>query len=136
MHNLCPCGSRKVYRLCCYPFISEKKLAPTAEALMRSRFTAFAKKKNHYLAATVAGRAKYEGNSTSAAPHITWLTLTIHAVHQGTAQDTYGEVRFTATYKEKYSGSARVQSFEEHSVFEKISGRWFYVHRFENSAES
>ena len=37
----CPCGSRRVYEECCEPF-HLGAAAPTAEALMRSRYSAFA----------------------------------------------------------------------------------------------
>ena len=37
----CPCGNG-VYQACCQPFHLHTGLAPTAEALMRSRYSAFA----------------------------------------------------------------------------------------------
>ena len=37
----CPCGSGLDYGLCCGQYISGAKDAPTAEALMRSRYTAY-----------------------------------------------------------------------------------------------
>ena len=39
--NLCPCGSGKLYEACCEPYHLAKN-APTAEALMRSRYSAYA----------------------------------------------------------------------------------------------
>ena len=41
---LCPCGSEKIYTECCEPLIKGDRVAETAEALMRSRYTAHAKK--------------------------------------------------------------------------------------------
>ena len=38
----CPCGSELAYKSCCEPIVKGKTLAPTAEALMRSRYTAYA----------------------------------------------------------------------------------------------
>ena len=38
----CPCGSQKNLADCCQPFISGQYQAPTAEALMRSRYSAHA----------------------------------------------------------------------------------------------
>src|ERR1044072_2188416 len=43
MQNSCPCGTQKSYADCCEPFISGKASAPTPEALMRSRYTAYVK---------------------------------------------------------------------------------------------
>lgn len=39
--TLCPCGSKYTFDECCGPIIAGAP-APTAEALMRSRYTAFA----------------------------------------------------------------------------------------------
>ena len=45
----CPCGTGLTYGECCYRFHSGEWVAPTAEALMRSRFTAFAVGNSQYL---------------------------------------------------------------------------------------
>ena len=37
----CPCGSHRKYKRCCLP-VHEGRPAPTAEALMRSRYSAYA----------------------------------------------------------------------------------------------
>jgi hypothetical protein len=47
--ELCPCGSQKDYVDCCQPLIKGERTADTAEALMRSRYTAHAKKEFDYL---------------------------------------------------------------------------------------
>ena len=38
----CPCGTSLSYAACCRRFVVDGELAPTAEALMRSRYTAYA----------------------------------------------------------------------------------------------
>src|SRR3569832_2391172 len=45
----CPCGSGKEYEACCGEIIGGKRAAPTAEALMRSRYSAFVKDEIDYL---------------------------------------------------------------------------------------
>ncbi|NET48064.1 MAG: hypothetical protein F6K09_04910 [Merismopedia sp. SIO2A8] len=40
--NSCPCGSLRPYSSCCESFLLGTAIAPTAEALMRSRYTAYA----------------------------------------------------------------------------------------------
>ena len=129
MHTPCPCGSKKIFRLCCYPYLSGKQTAPTAEALMRSRFTAFVKKKPDYLRATAAGQAALDqGDSTPLInPAIKWVALTIHAVHHGQVDDTHGEVHFSATYQDKNHPSTKPHTLEEHSVFKKVDDQWFYM---------
>jgi SEC-C motif-containing protein len=37
----CPCGSQKPFSDCCEPYVSGAEAAPTAEALMRSRYSAY-----------------------------------------------------------------------------------------------
>lgn len=49
----CPCASGLGYAACCRPYHRREREAPTAEALMRSRFCAFAKKEGSYLVATL-----------------------------------------------------------------------------------
>ncbi|HRZ89595.1 MAG TPA: SEC-C metal-binding domain-containing protein, partial [Spirochaetia bacterium] len=43
MTETCPCGSGREYSACCGPVIAGAVPAPTAEALMRSRYTAYVK---------------------------------------------------------------------------------------------
>jgi SEC-C motif domain protein len=50
----CPCGSLKNYTDCCEPFITGKSVAPTPEALMRSRYSAYVKVATGHLRETLA----------------------------------------------------------------------------------
>lgn len=45
----CPCGSGTSYSDCCQPFHTKAKNAPTAELLMRSRYSAFVLGNEEYL---------------------------------------------------------------------------------------
>jgi SEC-C motif domain protein len=49
--SACPCGGVS-FDTCCGPFLSGAALPPTAEALMRSRYTAYALKDEPYLLST------------------------------------------------------------------------------------
>ncbi|MCS5574781.1 MAG: SEC-C metal-binding domain-containing protein, partial [Pseudomonadales bacterium] len=40
-YGLCPCESGQIYDKCCGLFLAGMGFAPTAEALMRSRYTAY-----------------------------------------------------------------------------------------------
>jgi SEC-C motif-containing protein len=51
-HKLCFCGSVIEYKQCCEPFHSGEKIPATAEALMRSRYTAYALHNAAYLQET------------------------------------------------------------------------------------
>ncbi|MFN5454117.1 YchJ family protein, partial [Bradyrhizobium sp.] len=50
----CPCGSDLPLDRCCGPYLSGDATPPTAEALMRSRYTAYTRGDIGYIAATLA----------------------------------------------------------------------------------
>ena len=54
MSRPCPCDPKHTYERCCEPYLSGHKTPETAEALMRSRFTAYALGRADYLLATTA----------------------------------------------------------------------------------
>ena len=49
----CPCGSNRSYDECCAPLINGERQADTAEALMRSRYSAYVKQNIPYLGETL-----------------------------------------------------------------------------------
>lgn len=124
----CPCGGTSCYMRCCGPLIKGKRVAATAQELMRSRYTAFAKQKSDYLVSTVAGAAAVDFcREPVIDPGIKWIRLEIIDVIRGREGDDYGEVCFQAYYKKKSDQFGGVRSMCERSVFKKIEGRWFYV---------
>ena len=50
--DLCYCNSQKLFKDCCEPYIKGIKNAPTAETLMRSRYSAYVTHHADYLEAT------------------------------------------------------------------------------------
>lgn len=48
----CHCGSEKKFATCCLPLINSTEPAPSAERLMRSRYSAFATKNFDYIIKT------------------------------------------------------------------------------------
>ena len=53
VHRVCPCASGQPYERCCEPLHLEPGTAPTAQRLMRSRYSAFHEGKVDYLIATL-----------------------------------------------------------------------------------
>ena len=45
----CPCGSQQTFENCCQPLLAGMAFADTAEALMRSRYSAFSTGNIDYL---------------------------------------------------------------------------------------
>jgi len=115
---------------CCKRFISGKQHAPTAKALMQSRYSAYVKQQREYLINTMAGRVAEEmGHTLDFDPTVQWMGLKIHEVIDGQVDDDVGEVRFSAYFKHKNVPNKQKQALNEHSVFHKIDGRWLYVDR-------
>ena len=119
----CPCGTGLTFGECCGKYHAGA-LAPTAETLMRSRFTAFVTRDAEYLLATWHPSARpAELNLAAAdAPDIRFYRLDILATEAGGPLDGRGVVEFKAFYKGDATGSQR-----ERSTFVKEGGRWFYA---------
>ena len=121
----CPCGTEFPYTDCCGPLIRGASPADTAEDLMRSRFTAFAKGLWDYIEET-----RYpDGQELSAwyktkflHDGISWTKLNILDAKNGDVSDEEGEVSFIAHYIENGEG----KTLQEVSHFIKQDGKWYY----------
>jgi SEC-C motif domain protein len=124
---LCACGTGKNFDECCAPYISGKAMPPSAEALMRSRYTAYTKVDIEYLAETLApeSRADFDAKESEKwAKSAVWKGLEILSVEKGQASDKTGVVEFTAKYEQNG------KTFEHHEVskFRKSDkGQWMFV---------
>lgn len=117
----CPCGSGKTYNQCCRVY-HDGKAAPTAEALMRSRYSAYALHNGVYLHRTWHSSRRPKKKSLMQFPPTEWLGLEIVRTEQGDEQDTTGIVEFIARYREgEQSGELR-----EVSHFVREGNRWCY----------
>jgi len=120
-YELCPCGSNKQYAGCCGRYIDGKETAPTADALMRSRYSAYTLLREDYLmsswhASTRPARLDLAAEATSK-----WLGLEIKRhEHQDAG---HAIVEFVARYKV----AGRAHRLHEVSRFVREDGRWFYV---------
>lgn len=117
--RVCPCGGGP-YAECCEPFHTARTEAPTAEALMRSRYSAFALGLDDYLWRTWHPRTRPE---RVALDRTDWLGLEIVEVVDGTERDQTGIVEFVARYRE----GRRAGRIRERSRFERRGRRWMYV---------
>lgn len=122
----CACGTGKTYEDCCGLFISGKVRPSTAEALMRSRYTAFAKAEIDYLKSTLAPES---GNDFDAKATKQWATksewkgLKILSTKKGGPSDDTGVVEFIATYRQ----NGVTLDHHEVSEFRKENGKWLFV---------
>lgn len=123
--TLCPCGSRRDRDECCGPLLAGAP-APTAEALMRSRYTAFVEADVDYLERTLAPEAKEDfdrAETETWARQGEWRGLEIRGVAGGGADDDEGRVEFVARYR--FQG--KDYAHHELGSFRKQDGRWVYV---------
>lgn len=96
--------------------------APTAVALMRSRYTAYVRGELDYLAATQ--RQPLDRAAASAWSRDTlWMGLEIVETHGGGEADDAGTVEFIA----RGVTAGKPFTMRERSRFEKVDGRWIYV---------
>ncbi|MEM7167903.1 MAG: YchJ family protein [Planctomycetota bacterium] len=122
----CPCTSNKVYAECCQPILDRTRPAMTAEELMRSRYTAYAKKKIEYLRESTAPESRKNFDEKSASDWATgseWLGLDIVSTEAGTPMDTEGKVEFIARYK---AGDNELEH-HEYAEFRREGGVWYFV---------
>ncbi|MBI3283308.1 MAG: SEC-C domain-containing protein [Burkholderiales bacterium] len=115
----CPCGSGQTYDDCCGRYISGAAAAPDAEALMRSRYSAYTLSDEAYLRATWDERTLPAERLAHDEP-TKWLGL---EVKKHTPQGEQATVEFVARYKI----GGRAQRLHEVSRFVKHDGKWFYV---------
>ncbi|GGZ68833.1 MULTISPECIES: YchJ family protein [Streptomyces rochei group] len=113
----CPCGLPEPYDSCCGRFHAGASSAPTTEALMRSRYSAFVQGDAGYLLRTWHPRTRPARLELD--PGMRWTGLEILDTTQGTAFHTTGTVTFRASY--------RGGSLHERSRFERVDGAWVYV---------
>ena len=136
----CPCGGPSL-ATCCGPFIAGEALPPTAEALMRSRYTAYTQRNEAYLRATWHPRTRPQDAILAPDENLRWLGLEIKSAlrlrqrkaelpdHPGSGTDS-DTVEFVARFKM----GGRAQRLHETSRFLRepdpdLGGtpRWFYL---------
>lgn len=124
--EICPCGTTKKYNECCGPYI-KGTAAPTAEALMRSRYSAYVVGEIDYIDKTHLPTEGEEFDKDAAlewSKHSQWLGLEIKNTKLGQANDQTGVVEFVARYK--HTNNEQVLSHQEISQFVKVDGKWLY----------
>ena len=116
----CPCGSGEPYPGCCGRFHTGAQAAPTAELLMRSRFSAFAVRDEGYLLRTWHPQTRPRRLTLD--PGQQWTRLTVLGTRDGGLLDQHGTVEFQARYL--LAGQPGV--VRENSEFTRYDGAWVY----------
>lgn len=119
----CYCGGRPTgARLgdCCGPALNAEVWPATAEALMRSRYSAFVAGNSDHLFRT--WHPRYRPAAITIDPRTQWLGLRILEVVGGAESEQTGIVEFIATLRE----DGVQDTVHERSRFSKRAGRWMY----------
>jgi SEC-C motif-containing protein len=118
----CPCGTATVYDQCCGRY-HRGAPAPTAEALMRSRYTAYAMGDMRYL--------EHSWHPDTRPRHVRenlarrWIRLDVLHTEGGGLLDQEGTVEFDAHHLD--DGDDEPQVLHERSRFVRLDGRWTYL---------
>jgi len=118
--DACPCGSGLPYDGCCGPLL-EGAPAATAEALMRSRYTAYAVGDVDHLVRSWHPRTRPAGIDLD--PDVRWSGLEVLDTADGGPEDDTGVVEFRARWQARGGGGV----LHERSRFARRGGRWTYV---------
>lgn len=122
----CPCGSGKKYGECCEPIITGSVPAPTAEALMRARYTSYVVHDIDFIINTCSHRdAERDIDKESTrkwSEESQWLGLSIIRTEKGKESDSEGVVEFVASYNQ----DGFKDEHHEIAKFIKEAGKWVY----------
>ncbi len=122
----CHCGNDKSFSECCEPYIKGESPAPTAEALMRSRYSAYVVTDIDYLEKTLTRSERRTFDKKSAkewSKNSSWIGLEIKDTKNGAETDTEGVVEFIASYQQ----AGKKYEHHERSLFRKNDDQWLYV---------
>ncbi|WP_319371715.1 YchJ family protein [uncultured Ilyobacter sp.] len=123
--TVCPCKSGKKYEECCKKYIKGTLLPPTAELLMRSRYTAYTIGDIDYILETHDPETVSDISRDTVlawSESSKWQGLEIVNIKSGKVRDKKGIVEF----KVYYTVEEKNQVHHERSQFIKTKGRWYY----------
>lgn len=124
MSEACPCGMGN-YESCCQPLHQGKRIAQTAEQLMRSRYSAFAKQEINYIQKTTAlGQQAFLDMPAIAdwSKSNQWLKLEIVQ-----ANEKLDKSHALVEFKAHFHDGKQVQIHHEVSHFVKVDGVWYFL---------
>ena len=121
----CPCGTGETYGECCGRYLQDGRTAPTAEALMRSRYTAYAVGSADHLFRSWHARTRPDDVAPD--ERVRWVGLSVVDVVGGGVEDPEGLVEFRAQWVSDDDGPVRRGEVHERSRFVRRAGRWVYL---------
>lgn len=137
----CPCGSGRKYKKCCGPYLEGTTWPEAPEALMRSRYTAYAVGHAAHLVRTAHPEHESrqgidpERFARETLVYCQRMEFTGLTIHKAVPEDDQGvaQVHFTARYR----AGGKEDGFTELSEFVRYDGRWVYrTGRYVNELET
>lgn len=119
--RVCPCRRGEPFDGCCGPILAGDKAAPTAETLMRSRYTAYVVGDVDYLLRS--WHPDTRPAEVALDPDQRWLFLEIVGTQRGGPFDDNGTVEFIA----HYTLDGTRDTMHELSTFVRVDGAWVYL---------
>jgi len=120
----CPCGSGKTFGDCCALVLAGRRVAATAEELMRARFSAHMVHDFKFLHRTYRGTAAQPYVELAADPAMVWTKLVVHRQEVDVAGNPdVAHVDFSAYGLE--NGAEMV--LHENAEFVRQQGAWIYT---------
>ncbi len=117
----CPCGSGQAFTHCCGPLLAGESAAASAEALMRSRYSAYVQGDTDYLMRSWHPRTRPA--QLELEPDLHWDGLQVCRCEAGKVDDDEGRVEFIA----RYHSPSRHGQLHEVSRFRRVEGHWVYL---------
>ena len=129
----CPCGG-SAYAACCEPFLTGRAVAPTAEILMRSRYTAYTRADEAYLRATWHPSSVPQEPIVGVGEQPKWLGLEIKSalrLRKRQANLLESPDADTVEFVARYKIGGRAHRLHEVSRFVRETddgvARWYYL---------
>ena len=123
----CPCNPQKKYSDCCEKAHQNIKTVLTAEALMRSRYSAFVLAKIDYLQKSHHSNTRPSNQEKEEilqwTKSVNWLKLEVLNTVKGSKTDSIGTVEFKAYFME----NGKIDVIHENSSFCKENKHWVYL---------
>jgi SEC-C motif-containing protein len=122
----CICGAGESTETHCLPIIKGERPADTAEALMRSRYTAYALGEIDYIFESLhpSQRGDVDRDATEQwSKKADWKSLEVVSTEAGGPSDEAGVVEFVA----RFEIGGVPQEHRERAEFQKVGKTWFYV---------
>lgn len=117
----CPCGNPARIESCCGRYLDGGQRAPTAEALMRSRYSAYVLRREAYVRETWHQATRPAALDLNNGVVTQWIGLDVRR-HELQDQ-THATVEFVARYKV----NGRAHRLHELSRFVYEDGQWLYI---------